>query len=71
MSDPHCSGATPDDLAAIAAWNLGLHDAALMHARAALTFAPDDARLQDNLALIENGKETAQSVRDPVASPRV
>lgn len=54
MSDPHCYGATPDDLASIAAWHIGLRDVALTHARAALAFAPDDQRLKANVELMEH-----------------
>ncbi|MCY7272079.1 MAG: hypothetical protein LH485_08530, partial [Sphingomonas bacterium] len=60
MCDPHCFGPTPDDLAAIAAWQLGLPEAALTHARTALTYAPEDARLLANLVFIEgevNGEQ--------------
>lgn len=51
-SDPTAWGFQPHDLAAIAAWNLGLLDKALMHAENALELAPDNTRLQDNVRLI-------------------
>ena len=54
-SDPTAWGFQPHDLAAIAAWNLGLVDKALMHALNALELAPDDTRLQNNVRLMRCG----------------
>lgn len=53
MNEPRCYGATPDDLAALGAWYIGLHAEAIEHARAALRHAPDDTRLRDNLDFME------------------
>ena len=53
MNDPHCFGATPDDLASIAAWQIGLREIALDHGRAALAHAPNDDRLKANVELME------------------
>jgi len=50
--DPAVWGAQPHDLAAIAAWNLGLADQAAAHALAAVDLDPGDARLRANLALM-------------------
>lgn len=47
--DPAVWGALPHDLAAIAAWNLGLKDEARRHAADALALEPDDERLKRNL----------------------
>lgn len=47
---------TPDDLCAIAAHHLQLHDAAARHARRALSFAPEDERLLSNLRRIEEAR---------------
>jgi tetratricopeptide (TPR) repeat protein len=44
---------TPDDLCAIASYRLGMYERSAAHARAALTFSPDDERLKNNLKLIE------------------
>lgn len=44
---------TPDDLATIACYQLGLYERALMHAQKALSFAPDDERLQNNYQIIK------------------
>lgn len=44
---------TPDDLCAIACYRLGMYERSAAHAKAALTFSPGDARLQNNLKLIE------------------
>ncbi|MGI6238525.1 MAG: glycosyltransferase family 2 protein [Christensenellales bacterium] len=44
---------TPDDICAVAAYRLGMQSAARMHAARALAYAPDDARLQENLRRIE------------------
>lgn len=46
-------GSLPDDLAAIAAWNLGLRKEALEHARNAAAKGIGDERLQNNLRVIE------------------
>ncbi len=44
---------TPDDLAAIANYQLGNYETSLIHARNALSYAEDDERLQSNLELIQ------------------
>ncbi|MCD7946681.1 MAG: glycosyltransferase [Oscillospiraceae bacterium] len=44
--------ATPDDLAAIACFQLGLYTQALAHAERALTFAPEEPRLRKNRDII-------------------
>jgi glycosyltransferase involved in cell wall biosynthesis len=44
----------PHDLAAIAAWNLGLRQEARTHATQALAALPTDTRLQNNLRVIED-----------------
>jgi glycosyltransferase involved in cell wall biosynthesis len=54
-SDPTAWGFQPHDLAAIAAWNLGLTDKALSHGLNALELAPDDTRLQNNVRLMRCG----------------
>lgn len=46
-------GWLPDDLASIAAWNLGLRMEARTHAQAALDKNPSDSRLQNNLKVIQ------------------
>jgi len=48
-SDPNAWGYRPYDLAAIAAYRLGLFDIAIKHGKTALELAPDDERLRDNL----------------------
>jgi tetratricopeptide (TPR) repeat protein len=44
---------TPDDLCAVACYQLGMYERSLTHAKAALAFSPNDARLQNNLKQIE------------------
>lgn len=44
---------TPDDLAAIACYRLGLYQRSYEHAKIALEFDPDNERLKNNLVLIE------------------
>jgi len=44
---------TPDDLAAISCYRLGMFDRALLHAEAALNLSPEDARLKNNLRIIK------------------
>jgi tetratricopeptide (TPR) repeat protein len=45
---------TPDDYAALACWHLGMRDLALKHARQALAISPGEARLQENVRVIES-----------------
>jgi glycosyltransferase involved in cell wall biosynthesis len=45
---------TPDDICAISAYYMGLVDTALIHAKKALAYAPENVRLINNLKLIEN-----------------
>ena len=52
--DPAVWGYWAHDLAAVAAWNLGLKDVAREQAKLALDHAPDDDRLKANLAFMEN-----------------
>lgn len=44
---------TPDDYCAIACYWLGMYERAEAHAKAALSFSPDDQRLINNLQLIQ------------------
>ena len=48
-SDPNAWGYRPHDLAAIAAYRLGLTDIAIEQGKLALSFAPDDERLKANM----------------------
>lgn len=48
-SDPNAWGWKPHDLAAIAAYRLGLKEIALKQGEIALLFAPDDDRLKSNM----------------------
>jgi glycosyltransferase involved in cell wall biosynthesis len=54
--DPSVWGAKLHDLAAIAAYNLGLYEDAIIHAKNAVQLEPDDQRLIANLELMENGR---------------
>lgn len=47
--DPAVWGAQPHDLASIAAWHMGMVDAAIEHAEMAVSLAPTDERLRANL----------------------
>lgn len=47
--DPAVWGAQPHDLAAIAAWNLGMRDIAAEQGKLAVDLSPDDFRLKNNL----------------------
>jgi glycosyltransferase involved in cell wall biosynthesis len=60
--DPAVWGYMADDLASVAAWNLGLKEESLFHARNAVNFAPGDTRLQDNLALILVNMENTTNI---------
>lgn len=44
---------TPDDLAAISCYWLGMYERSLIHARRALAFRPSDDRLRKNVSVIE------------------
>ena len=52
--DPQVWGAAPNDLASIAAWNLGQYGLALEHARKAVELDPKDIRLRRNLEFCES-----------------
>lgn len=45
---------TPDDLCAIGSYRLGMYERSLGHARAALAFSPQNARLINNVKVIED-----------------
>lgn len=49
----YCWDYTPDDLAAIASYRLGLYEKALEHAETALSFSPQDKRLLNNKEIIQ------------------
>jgi tetratricopeptide (TPR) repeat protein len=51
--DPAVWGASPHDLASIAAYNIGQYALALEHARKAIELEPDNLRLRQNLAFCE------------------
>lgn len=48
---------TPDDLCAIACYNLNMYHKALYHAKSALSYHPSDERLMQNLNAIKNKLE--------------
>lgn len=52
-SEPASWGPKPHDLAAVAAWNLGLISESLKYAKAAIDLDPSDLRLRRNLELIQ------------------
>lgn len=52
MTEPEAWGAEPYDLAAIACWHLDMLEDAETYAETALTLAPEDERLKNNLRLI-------------------
>ena len=60
--DPEVWGAKPHDLAAIGAWNLGLYEVALNHAKKALALDPDEFRLRENVKFMQ---EKVDSLRRP------
>ena len=57
LNEPDSWGAAPYDLAALAAYYLGAYALALKYGRQALTLAPDDARLLENLSFYERATE--------------
>jgi tetratricopeptide (TPR) repeat protein len=58
QNDPRSVGATPHDLASLAAWNLGHREEALAHAERAAELEPSDERLVNNVATIRALLET-------------
>lgn len=50
----YCWDYTPDDLCAIAAYRMNLPEVSLAHARAALSYAPNDERLKNNVEIISS-----------------
>ena len=54
INEPESWGARPYDLAALAAYRLGLFALALEYGRQALEQEPDDARLRENLRFYES-----------------
>lgn len=53
LTEPWAWGALPYDLASVAAWNAGRHEAALAYCRRAAELDPADQRIAGNLALLE------------------
>lgn len=49
----YCWDHTPDDLASISSYYLGMYERSFQHAKAALAYHPEDKRLQGNLLLVE------------------
>lgn len=50
----YCWDHTPDDLAAISCYRIGMYERSLEHAKEALRIRPDNERLKNNLKLIED-----------------
>jgi glycosyltransferase involved in cell wall biosynthesis len=59
MAEKAVWGSAPYDLAAIAAWNLGLIEESIRNAELAVSLSPDDLRLRQNLELVKNTKKVA------------
>jgi tetratricopeptide (TPR) repeat protein len=57
--DPAVWGAQPHDLAAIAAWNLGLYAEAAKHAQSAVDLDPNEFRLRENLKFMSEKVKAA------------
>lgn len=57
--DPSVWGALPHDLAALAAWHLGLRDEAVKHGGAALAIEPTNPRLLQNFGYYSSKTEMA------------
>lgn len=52
LCEPEAWGERAHDLASIAAWNLDMKDAAMIHAKRAFRIAPHDNRIRGNLAMM-------------------
>ena len=59
MAEKAVWGSAPYDLAAIAAWNLGLIEESIKNAELAVSLSPDDLRLRQNLELVKAAKKVA------------
>lgn len=57
--DPAVWGSAPHDMASIAAFNMGLYELALEHARKAVELDPDDLRLRRNLEFCQEKVKVA------------
>lgn len=55
--DPAVWGPWPHDLAAVAAWNMGMKDVALEQAKIAAALEPNDPRLQNNVRFMSVASE--------------
>jgi tetratricopeptide (TPR) repeat protein len=58
--DPAVWGAQPYDLAAIAAWNMGMKDLAAEHGAKAVELEPENERLKENLLWFRGEKTVSQ-----------
>ncbi|MDR1914681.1 MAG: glycosyl transferase family 2 [Clostridiales bacterium] len=61
---------TPNDIASLACWNLGLHKKALEHAKKALAISPIDKRLRENVRLMEGFLLTEAATAEPVPAEK-
>lgn len=52
LCEPEAWGSQPDDLASVAAWNMGLKEQAIKHAANALKIDPNESRIRSNLAMM-------------------
>lgn len=59
--DPAVWGAQPYDLAAIAAWNMGMKDLAAEHGAKAVELEPDNGRLKENLLWFRGEKTVTEN----------
>ena len=58
--DPAVWGSQPHDLAAVAAWHLGMPEKCIEQAKLAVEKEPDNQRLIENLAFVTAGAESAK-----------
>jgi tetratricopeptide (TPR) repeat protein len=62
LTEPDAYGWWPNDLAALSAFNLGLHQEAIRHGRVAVQFNPTDERLKNNLFFYKNALSGASVI---------
>lgn len=60
---------TPDDLAAIACFQLGMYQRALIHTQNALSYAPENERLRNNLTCIQQKIKDIASHEHDILDP--
>jgi tetratricopeptide (TPR) repeat protein len=62
FSEPQAWGPLPHDVLSICAWHVGAVDQAIRQAQIALSFAPGNQRIKDNLAMFQQQRDGSPAV---------